>query len=383
MNHRYSQMQPHSPKKLTLLSFIFALTSMASPLFAAPQQGPMPVPVIKVEPANPVFQTTHSARLSAIQDVEVHARITANIEKKHFVEGSAVKAGQILYTLDDSRVRANYEVAKAAVETAKVRLQQAKVTYTRTKGLGHNVSAQDIDDSYAAWKAAQSDLNAAEASLLSAEIELNDATIRAKIDGFTGETLQNVCDLVNPNTNSLLTTITQTDQLYALFTISDADREKRLDLIQQQLLELKPTATVELLDPAGNVVAEGVMNYVAPKIETATAGQISRALFNNENQRFLPGQFMNVRVSYGNWKNVYAIPKVAIVQNGPQAFVYVIEEGKAQMTPVTIVGQSKDNWLISKGVETGNQIITGNLIKVRPNAPVQAMPESSDSKNTK
>ena len=53
------------------------------------------------------------------------------------------------------------------------------------------------------------------------------------------------------------------------------------------------------------------------------------------------------------------------------------------MTPVTIVGQSKDNWLISKGVETGNQIITGNLIKVRPNAPVQAMPESSDSKNTK
>lgn len=367
------------------LSTAILLSAFASNVLAAQSgQKPQatPVPVIKAQMAAEPYQRTHSARLKSVQAVEVHARITTNIKAQHFVEGSQVKAGQKLYTLDNSRVKASYEVALAAVNSAKVRLDQARVTYNRTKGLGKNVSEQSVDDAYAAWKAAQSELNAAEAALLSAKIQLKDAIIVAEIDGIVGQTQQDVGALVNASTKSLLTSITQTNQLYALFTVSDADRRKRLQLVDQGLLELSPTASVELLDSSGQALITGKVDYVAPNIDIATAAQVNRAIFSNPDQRFLPGQFINVKVTYGQWQNVFSIPKKAIIQNGPQAFVYVVEQGKAVMKAVNLVGSFNHNWLINSGLKEGDQIISGNIVKVRPNAPVKIMTESSDSKNS-
>lgn len=341
----------------------------------------LPVPTIKVTLAKLPYQSIHSARLDAIQTVEVHARITAHITHQHFIEGEEVKAGQKLYSLDSSRVSANYQVAKAAVNTAKVKLEQTRLTYQRTKGLGKNVSAQDIDDAYAAWKAAQSELKASEAALIRAEIELEDAVIRAKIDGKVGLTEYDVGDLVSLNEGSKLTTLTQTNQLHATFTSSDVDREKRFALVNKGVLTLNSHATAELLNSEGETIATGQIDFISPSIDVATSSQISRARFNNPNKHLLPGQFKNIRITYGQWKNVYNIPKEAIIQNGPQTFVYVIKNGTAQMEQVNIVGDYQHQWLINSGLTSGDTVITGNLIKIRPNANVVPMTQSTKSNN--
>ena len=240
------------------------LCSISRPAFSQPEQPPMPVPVLKVEQVEVPFVQDYPIRLQAFKEVEVHARITANIEKQLYQEGAQVKAGQILYQLDDRRVKAAYEIAKANLQSAKVRLQNAEVTYERTQKLLKNrsVSEQSVDDALAEFQAAQSNLQSAEAQLQSAKINLDDATIEAEISGVIGQKQQDVGDLVDPiSGKTLLNTIRQTDQLYGLFSISDDTRESLFDLQDQGLIKLADSPKVELLNAKGNPFLTGRLDF--------------------------------------------------------------------------------------------------------------------------
>jgi len=371
----------HNPSTFSLLSkgllvMTFSLIS-TSILAQQPQQRATPVKVIKAEQSNLPYSTIYPVQLTAFKEVEVHSRITATIEEQFYQEGQTVKAGQVLYKLDDRRAKANYDQAKASLEVAKARLEQTQKSYKRTKGLTKSVSPQDIDDAYAAWRSAQAEVSAAEALLASNKIELEDTTIEAEISGVIGERKQDVGDLVDPNTgNSLLNTIQQTDKLYGLFSIADSHREKLLSLLEQGLVKADKPA-VKLLDSSQKAIRNGEVDFQDAKIDLHTGSQLNRAVFDNQDQRLLPGQLLKIEVRQGTWQNVFAIPQASVIQNGPQAFVYVVEDNKASMRPVTISGSYENQWLISKGLTAGDPIITNNLIKVRPNSPVQIMPEQT------
>ncbi len=367
----------------TILLGLSLLLSGNNALAAGPGTGqekpPMPVQVTKAEKVSVPYRKTYPVRLEPFKQVEVHARITANIEKQLYREGQSVQKGDLLYQLDDRRVKANYEMAKAQLENAKIQVSQTKRTYERTKGLGKSISVQEIDDAYSAWKSAQAQLNVAEAELNSRKIELDDSTIEAEISGIIGEKQQDVGDLVGPNTgNTLLNTIRQIDRLYGSFSIADAERENIIDLTSSGLLKTDDEIKVELLDSKGNTIKTGEVDFKDSQIDPQTGSQLIRAVFANADQRLLPGQLFKVAVEQGQWQNVMSVPQDAIIQNGKQAFVYLVAEGKAQMRPVTLAGSYKKQWLVSQGLKGGEQIIINNLIKLRPNSPVQVM--SADKK---
>lgn len=379
----YNQIQ----STFTLLSkglLVMTLSLIStSALAAQPQQRATPVKVINVEETSLPYSVIYPVQLTPFKEVEVHSRITGIIEEQFYQEGQSVKAGQVLYKLDDRRAKANYDQAKASLEVAKARLEQTRKSYTRTKGLTKSVSPQDIDDAYAAWRSAQAEVSAAEALLASNKIELEDTTIEAEISGVIGERKQDVGDLVDPNTgNSLLNTIQQTDKLYGLFSIADSHREKLLSLVEQGLVKAdKPV--VKLLDTNLKAIRSGEVDFQDAKIDMNTGSQLYRAVFENLDQRLLPGQLLKVEVTQGQWQHVFAVPQAAIIQNGPQAFVYVVADGKASMRPVTLSGSYEKQWLISKGLKASDQVIINNLIKVRPNSPVQIMPEQPAAGQTK
>lgn len=361
---------------LSLATFLSSSMSFAQP----PERPPMPVKVISAEIQSVPYIKNYPARLTAFKEVEVHARITANIEARFYTEGQEVKKGQKLYQLDDRRAKADYNVAKAQEATAKVRLNQAKKTYERTKGLGRSISAQEIDDTFASWKAAQAELNAAEAQLRSSQIELDDTTIEAEISGIIGQKQQDVGDLVDPlSGNTLLNTIRRIDQLYAEFSIADAEREKVITLNEQGLLTGSNQMKIRLLDSKGNAQTSGTVDFEDAQIDPDTGSQMVRGLFANPNNRFLPGQLVNIEVQKGEWINVYPIPQTAIIQNGAQAFVYLAKEGKASMQPVSLAGSYEDKWLISEGLQTGDQIIINNIIKLRPNSAIKPMTNGAEN----
>lgn len=356
--------------------------------FAAEQQAeqkkpPMPVQVEKVQPQNFPFKMNYPAQLSASKAVQVHSRVSGIIEKQFYSEGQTVKKGDKLYQIDDRRYVAAKEQAEARLQSASVQVKQNKINYDRLKKLNKqgSVSIQDVDDAFTAWQTALADRDAAQAALHSAQIELDDTVIVAEIGGTIGQRQMDVGDLVSPEAGiTLLNSITDTDPMYANFAIADSERQKLFQLEDAGLVKAFSEPKVVLLNNDGKTGEQGKIDFIDPQLDEQTASQKIRAAFKNEKQRLLPGQYVRLELTLGEWNNLLSVPEAAIMQVGAQAFVYVAEDGLAQMKPVQLAGQFDKRWLIQSGLQAGDQVIVGNLIKLRPKTPVSVLPPQSEAK---
>ncbi|QKI88121.1 efflux RND transporter periplasmic adaptor subunit [Thiomicrorhabdus xiamenensis] len=348
------------------------------------ERPPMPVQVEKVSLQNFPYKANYPAQLAASKSVEVHARVTGIIEKQFYQEGQLVKAGDKLYQIDDRRYVAAKEQAAALLQSAKVQVTQSKINYDRVKKLREkqSVSIQDVDDAYTAWQVALADRDAAQAKLHSAQIELDDTTIEAEISGVIGQRQMDVGDLINPEAGvSLLNSITQTDPVYAHFSISDNDRQTFLEQVDAGLVKPFDTPKVALISASGSTIQESQVDFIDTQLDAATASQPVRATFANQDNRLLPGQFVRLEATLGEWQNMPSIPESSVMQVGAQAFVYVAKDGMAQMLPIQLAGLYQGRWLVKGGLKAGDEVITGNLIKLRPKTPVTVLPPQSADKN--
>ncbi|WP_319380542.1 efflux RND transporter periplasmic adaptor subunit [Thiomicrorhabdus sp.] len=367
-----------------LLALLVLLTMSISQKVYAEGQAPqaMPVQAQEVGLQSLPYEQTYPATLTAFKGVEIHARVSGVLEKKFYQEGQTVKKGQRLYQIDDRRYLAAVKQAQAQLRVAEVKAQQAKISYQRIKGLAksRSVSEQDIDDAKANWDAAKAEILSAQAALNSAQIDLDDTLIRAEIDGIIGEKQLDVGDLVTAN-STLLNRIVQTDRLYAQFSVSDSELKRQFQFADKGLLKPLKTAEIQLLDDNGNVIKQGKMDYAASELDMSTSSRLMRATFENQEERLLPGQMVRVKVRFGDWQNVIAIPQKAVLQVGPQSFVYVVKDGIANLMPIQLASQYGDQWLVAGGLQPQDQIIVANLIKVRPKTPVMILPKP-DAKGT-
>jgi len=361
---------------------------LVAPLLATaadkPQQQAMPVVTQTVNQQDVPVYSEYSARASAAQHIDVYARVDGILEKKAFTEGKTVKAGQLLYKINDRKYRAMVLKAKAQVNVAQANLNQAEREYTRVNGLFKKkaVSAQEVDSALSNLELAKADLAGQKAALNEAQINLDYTEVRAEISGLAGIKQQDIGNLVGSNTsNSLLTTLTQLDKIHVLFSIPDADLIKQNALVQSgKLTRLAQTDwTAELVDAKNNVLAKGVVDFVDSQINTATGSIQARAVFDNPNTTVLPGEFVRLRVTNATRKGVFTIPQKAVLQMGQQAFVYKVIEGTANLVPVSLAGRQGSNWLVESGLSNGDLVIINDLIKLRPKTPVQVLPPQSDT----
>ncbi|BBP44712.1 membrane protein [Thiosulfatimonas sediminis] len=365
-----------------LLSAVYTPTAFAAEDEQAQHKQPaMPVQVDVVQAQNFPYQTRYPAQLAASKSVQVHARVSGIIEKQFYQEGQTVKAGDKLYQIDDRRYVAAVEQAKARLKSSEIQVNQNKINYERINRLHKqgSVSVQDVDDAFTAWQTSQADRDAAKAQLLAAQIDLDDTLIKAEIGGIIGERQMDVGDLVSPEAGiTLLNTITNTDPLYANFAIADSERQTLYTQADAGLVNIFPQPRVALLNAQGEVSAAGKIEFIDAQLDAQTASQMIRASFNNDKQRLLPGQYVRLQVTLGEWREMLSVPEAAIMQVGAQAFVYVAENGTAQMKPVQLAAQFDKRWLVKSGLKAGDQVIVGNLIKLRPQTPVSVLPPAND-----
>ena len=380
-----SSLRFHSvASRLIILCFTFSILTMPQVSANQGERPPMPVQVLQVAKSNVPYIKNYPVRLSALKTVEVHARVTGVIEQQFYTEGQRVEKGQKLYQIDSRRYIAKLNQAKANVVSMEAQIAQAKRSYKRLLDLSkrQSVSQQQVDEALATVESLEAQLQAAEAAVVSAQIEVDDTVVLAEISGIIGERQQDVGDFVDPiSGKTLMNQIIQIDQLYGTFTLSDIDRQSLNSMQADGLLQLTDSPKVSLLDNQGKSIQIGTLDFKDMKVDVATANQMLRARFDNEQKQLLPGQLMRVSVEHGQWTNVMPVPQKAIMQMGPQALVYVAAEGKAQMRPVTLAGRYQDQWLISGGLTSGDQVITGNLIKLRPNSAVQVLPAEANAQN--
>ena len=301
--------------------------------------------------------------------------------EKHYQDGEQVKAGDLLYTIDPKPYQAAVNRAKAQVLMEQAKLRQAEREQKRVEGLYREkaVSEQERDQAISAYELAQAGLVGAQAALQEAQLNLDYTQVTAPTQGLTGQRTHSVGDLVGRDYGAThLTNITQLDPIEVHFSIVEKEFVERETQIQQGQLRYQNGSTPSVSVTHLGEILNGQLDYRGHEVEAATGSVKLRARFDNPNRNLLPGAFVHVRLAGIEAVNVIQIPQKAVLQIGTQSFVYVVKDDKAEMLPVELQTQVGNSWLIKQGLEPGDQLITNNLVKLRPNAPVAIQSDDAE-----
>lgn len=333
------------------------------------------------------------------QDVPIRARVEGFLDSVDFQEGTFVKKGDLLYTIDPQPFQAKLVEAQSGLAAAQTNLTKAVADLARIKPLAEMkaVSEQDLDSAVAMDAAARAGVRASEASVDLAEIELSYTRIIAPIDGLIGITKARPGEFVGREPNPVvLNTLSDIDPIRVRFSISEreylimartymaAGREDQRSNDQyrserRQDLELI-LADESIHDYKGGVVA------ASQSIDQETGTYTIEASFPNPNKVLLPGQFARVRAMYQVLKDKVIIPRQAVSEMQGLFRVYVVDgNGTVEVRNVTLGPQTGHDIIIESGIAAGDTVIVEGLQKVRPGmtvrtAPFQVVATAVDSK---
>lgn len=341
---------------------------------APAQPAAVPVSVATVEPREVIPWSEFSGRLEAIERVELRSRVAGVVEAVHFREGSLVKQGDLLVSIDQAPYLAELERAEAQVLAAQARLAQATSENDRGQALIANrtLSQRDLDTRVNGLKEAQANLRATEAARRTARLNLDYTQIRAPISGRIGRLDVTVGNLIGAG-SQILTTLLSLDPIYAAF---NADERSVLDALaslpaDSRALEQIP---VRLTTAAGgNAAFDGKLHFVDNGIDGASGTVRVRALLDNPDGRLMPGQFVRVRLGQAKAEPQLVINERAIGTDQSKKFVFVVgDDGKAAWREVTLGATHDGLRIVTGGLQAGERIIVNGLQRVRPGAAVNA-----------
>ncbi|MBS1166273.1 MAG: efflux transporter periplasmic adaptor subunit [Proteobacteria bacterium] len=352
----------------------------ASATAAPPAPQAMPVPVEKVSKRTlPVF-LDYPARTEAIQSVSLQAKVTGFLKTQAVADGADVKAGDVLYTIDDRD-------AQTALDQAKAQLQRdtAQVDYLRSNlDRGQELSqkgflAKDTyDQRSSALLQAQASIGISNAAVRSAELDIERSTIRAPFPGRLGRSAASVGTLVSSG-NTVLNTLVQLDPIYVTFNPS----EKELATIKAALAKGEVSADISLTGAEGTDAGQGggkhypgKLTFIDNRLDPSTGTVAARATIANAAFDLLPGQYVHLRLSVGSEPDVLMAPQVALGSSQLGKFVYVVgKDSKVEQRMVQIGRTDGDQIAVLSGITENDLIISGNLQKIWPGVPVQPLPE--------
>ncbi|MCF1709530.1 efflux RND transporter periplasmic adaptor subunit [Tabrizicola sp. J26] len=354
-----------------------ALLATSLPVVALAQQ--MPPPSVTVQPAvvgEYTLTTRLPGRIKASKVAEVRPQVTGIIREELFEEGSWVEAGQPLYKIDDAVYAAAVAAAKAAVAQAQATYDLSVLDANRAEGLlaTNAGSAANRDKATATRDGAAAALQAAQAQLTSAEIDLDHTTVRAPVSGVIGLSQTNTGSLVGAQQVAPLATIRTLDPIYVDVTQSVNDLMRwNTPGTPNEILK---SAEAALILPNGETFPhKGQMKAAEPQVEPTTGMVTLRISFDNPDFVLLPGLYVEVVLPQTTEKNTVLVPQSAVMRDvRGGANVWVVEDGKIAVRPVTILGASGNNWVVSSGLNAGDQIVTSGFQKAGPGAEVVIAP---------
>ncbi|MDE1158373.1 MAG: efflux RND transporter periplasmic adaptor subunit [Neorhizobium sp.] len=336
----------------------------------------VPVTVATVEPKNVATWQAFSGRLEAVDRVQVRPRVEGAVQSVHFREGSLVKAGDLLVTIDPSPYRAAVEQADGQVASAQAKVDYANAELERGKTLvaKNTISQSDLAQRQSNQLAAVATLKSAEAELTVARLNLGYTEIRAPIAGRVGRIEVTVGNLVAAGSASaVLTTIVSVNPIYASFDASE-------DFVSRILAELP--AKDGLADigqvPVEISTLDGTAKPISGKLQlidnevNASSGTIRvRATFDNPEGRLIPGQFVRVNMGQPKAEDHLLISEKAIGTDQDRKFVFVVDGKNAVAYRQVSLGSSVDGMrIVEKGLSAGDRIVVNGLQRIRPGAVV-------------
>jgi multidrug efflux system membrane fusion protein len=307
-------------------------------------------------------------RNTAFESVSVTPQVGGKIIERHFQDGDNLAKGQLLFVIDPRPYKAQLDAAKASLQQAEAALDLAKIQFARDQELvgTRAISKQDYDTKKNAVDVVQAQIEAAKASIETAQINLDYCYIHSPIDGRAGARLVDVGNVVQANTTSLLS-VQRLDPIYANFTITERD----LPEVQKQMSHGMLKALVRLPSDAETAGRSGRVEFLDNAVQNSTGTVNLRATVSNPDHHFWPGQFVNVRLVLTTEKGAVLVPSQAtqISQQGP--YVYVIkDDNTAELRPVSVGQRQGTDVVIISGLSAGERVVTAGQMLVRPGGPV-------------
>lgn len=342
---------------------------------------PPPVGVLKVEAQAVALQTELPGRVEALRTGQVRARVNGVVLQRLFTEGSEVRAGQPLFQIDPAPYQAALDSAQATLAKAQANLAQAAAQAERNKPLveAKAISQQEYLGSVAAAKSAEADVAAARAAVQTARLNLDYARVTAPIAGRIGRALVTEGALVSAAEATQLALIQQTASVYVNFTQSANEvQQLRRALAKGQLRSAGANAALVriVLDDGSELPRPGRLLFTDLSVD-ATSGQVLlRAELPNAEGQLLPGQYVRVRLAQAELPAGILLPQQAVKRGNQGDSVLVIGKDNKPEPRIVKIGQAQGNqWLVLDGLKPGEQVIVDGFQKMFvPGAPVTPVP---------
>ena len=363
------------------------MAAFAQPVFA--QNAPPALPVTVATPLAkkiPIWDEFWG-RFQAVERVEVRPRISGFIEQVHFKDGTMVKAGDLLFTIDKRPFQIAIEVAQADVVRQEAQVQLARLEVERAEPLAKTkvLSDQAFDQRKSSLSVAEAQLLASKANLKSAELNLEWAEVRAPISGRISDKKVDAGNLVAGGVAgaTLLANIVSIDPIHFVFDVSEADylRYSRL-FISGERPSSRETALpvrIKLSDEAA-YTHEGHMDFIDNTFNERSATVRARAVFDNKDGLLTPGVFARLAL-FGGESDAFLIPDSAIVSDQARKIALTVNaENVVTATPVVLGPMAEGLRVIKSGLKGDEKIIIEGIANpmVRPGAKV--VPETGTIK---
>ncbi|WP_303843197.1 efflux RND transporter periplasmic adaptor subunit [Aeromonas sobria] len=371
-------------RSLLTLALIGGLSACGDDATQTAQSMPaVPVVVSEATLTDVPLTTEMVGETAGFREIDVRSRVSGILLKRTYVEGQPVTAGQELFVIDPEPYKVALEQAKGSLAQEQARLNKARADRDRIIPLFKRqvVSRKDYDDTIANYEGAIASLQAVQAKVKEAELNLSYTQVTAPINGMASKSSQSEGSLISTSgDNGLLTTITQFDPLYVNFSYSEQDRLKFENSVKKGVIEAMDATTwrthIRLAD--GSLYPEaGKLNFSDNRVDPQTGTIRARAIFDNKEGALLPGQFVRMTIDLGLRKNAIVVPQRAIVQSQADRMMMVLDaDNKVIPRPVKLGQVVSEGVLIDSGLNAGDRYIVEGLMKARPGAVVK--PVSAD-----
>jgi membrane fusion protein, multidrug efflux system len=356
---------------------VIAALSLIAGCGAAAAQGALPPPAVSVTPvvSRQVTETgDFIGRVTAIDKVDIVARVPGFLEERHFTEGQQVRTGDLLFRIEQATYKAAVEQQRANLAKAKATEVNAALQLERGKELvrNQNIPQATVDQRAADQATAQASVMQARALLDQAEINLGYTEIRSPIDGRIGLAYFTVGNLVDPSSGKLATIVSQ-DPIYVIFQASSRDVLEYKRRIAEST-DKYAHVTVHIKLPNGGAYPHaGLTNLLDVQVDATTDTVAVRAQLPNPEGLLIPGGIVVVTVERGTPRSALVVPQSAVQLDQAGRYVLVVDEAKkVELRRVTTgVDQGRDI-VVKDGLKEGELVIVEGIQKVRPGQVVAA-----------
>jgi RND family efflux transporter MFP subunit len=372
-----------------LMRTVCAIAAFLS-LSACEQNSFVPPPPPKVDVAPPVQRAITryldaTGNTAPIKTVDLVARVQGFLQSIDYQDGSPVKQGTTLFTVEPETYKLKLEQAQAAEVGAQATLKQAELDFKRQQDLVQRqaVSQATLDTSTATRDNAQAGLQQAQVNTKLAAVNYGYTNVAAPFDGIVSNHLVSVGELVGVASPTQLATIVQLDPIYVNFNVNEQDVQRVRDEARRRGItttDLRQLPIEVGLQTETGYPHKGKLDYISPTINQSTGTLAVRGLVPNPERVLLPGFYVRVRVPIDKQDNALLVPDVAIGSDQSGRYVLVVNaDNVVEQRKVTTGPLDEGLRVIESGLKADDRVVTAGLLRAIPGQKVDPQMQKGDA----